>query len=744
MPTVCRYLALLCCVCLSIFAKDEWLPISEEEKASKQAALVPEAPAEVLFRRISIDERDMPTERVVKEYIRYKIYSLDKSLPYTRLSKLFSDAGSSKATVKLSARLILPDGTVKVFGKEAIQERVVNESAGEKSLLRRLLGSSTPVVKEKFLAISGIEAGSILEYQAEVSSSTFNLYYLYLLQSPELPTRRAELLCNYLHSEKYRYRCFAINHQIGNSKLEIPQGKDFVKISATDLPPLPREPLSGTPGDYALTLFSSYDVVESRGYPRNVHKAYTVNLIKEGPWSAVAMKMFSKQEDCAYPTKHLKQVTADLVAGAATPLEKAQRIHRFVTHLYQEHRLLPQRKPFNPETIEEAAGPIHSLDELLDYAKLPDIPRVTSSEYLWLAMAMYECAGLECRGLLLSDRRLLRFHPRMSSPLLLPNMAAAVKIGDNWLFSMPHSLVPLPFDSTPWYCEAQPALWSRVGPQEFVDINPSPARFTLVGNAARLQLLPDGSLEGTGKRIYSGHAAEAMRGSINKKASPKAYFSRLLNAEFRKLVAAAAKTAQEETLEESEEKPETQDDRAPIVITHVKGVKDPEEHIEIAYTIRLPGFAFSAGQRLIIRPSIFRSEASALFSSSTRTTDIQFPFKLQELDDVIITLPPGLEPEGIEQPASAKTDTQFFRTQFSYDAAKHALKLRREFNSELLLAKPTSYPAIKAFYDQMAQADRQEILLKRTGAAAATNTEAATPAATTAAAPEPAPGPSAP
>ena len=123
-------------------------------------------PAEVLLWTISVDDSYYPENRTIHEYLRYKIYDPEKSVDLTRISELTTAwDGEELGSVDFLAHLTLPDGTAKDFTKDSIQQRNVAQSRSDQNWFSRLMSGSGADVQEKFLAITGIEPGSILEIQ---------------------------------------------------------------------------------------------------------------------------------------------------------------------------------------------------------------------------------------------------------------------------------------------------------------------------------------------------------------------------------------------------------------------------------------------------------------------------------------------------------------------------------------------------------------------------------------------------
>jgi len=708
--------------------KDDWDPITPEETASKAALNEPDAAAEVLFWRIDVDENNGPGSSLTKEYIRFKIYQPEKAenaLSLTIYDSSFS--GSGEEDTALSARVIKPDGTVKVFGKDAVRDRKVFQSGNANTVLNRIFGyGSAPKVKQKVLALGGIEPGSIVEYKRTTSLNYVRFYeQRYMLQRPHFPARRVNYTWKPAKDYNYNQRFFLLNGAIGNASSEQNDDHDLIQVHATNVPSLQSEPFSGKVTDVALTAVCS--VYPASGYNQNrsgnTPTVYNIVTEKTGPWSGIATSAYLKETDCSDPTSRVKKLALKLTAETPTSLEKARIIHRYAQSLALEFNQVPFRKRKNEESNSED---IKSLDDVLDYAKNPAITGGSQEEYLWLALAMYRAIGLECRAVMLPTYPAIRFERRLVMKTSLLRAAAQVKIDGQWTFSVPYTDPPLPLGLLPWYCEGQEGLIAQPQKQEFVETPTAPSTTSLLANGGVFTLSPEGALTGTAKRKYSGHHAEQIRDKFRKQKDPKEIkrkLTDLLNDEFTSVTGGSASETNEE-----ESTAKTSAHRA-VTITAITGMEDNGD-IEVTYQLNLPHYATIINERLIIRPSLFRLNLSTPFPSSTRTHPVRFPFAWQELDAVTLKLPANYQPEMGEPPASATTPSLHYRTQVQYDAAKHALRLRREFNCGVTFVPVTAYPALKAWFDEMDRADQYDVILvKRAVAPAATNEEKTTPAA---------------
>ena len=719
--------------------KEDWLPVSPEELTATASLLEPDAPAEVLFRKVEVDDRDYPEERVTRQYIRFKVFRPEQIDEVTRLA-IFSNGAESK--VKLSGRLTLRDGTAKVFGEESIRERTVAQSAAEKNLVTRLFGMSSREVKERFLAISGVEPGAILEYRIKQTESR-NFQQGFPLQTPDLPVRLLEYRIRAGDPDNWVYNYFVLHKRIGQVTLDPDRKKNIVTIAATNLPSMPREPLMArAPAFYGLYFLFSYDPIHVRYLARKRGidgDTLTVDPRITGPWSPFANRCYVLLDDRVEVTSRIRQLTAQVIAGADTPLEKARRIHRRVQTLYADFR----RESKQNSTGARLDTVSRTLDDLLDYSRKSNVAGLGSFDYCALAMALYRAAGLECKAIRLPDRRMLPFNRQLVASATLPVEAVAVRIDDQWIYSLPGAWPAQAFGTLPWYCEGESGLWLQAGKEEFAPIPCAAVEFSMIGNVGKFELSADGMLAGEVRCIYRGHAAETLRAVLENRdeARQRNYFTQRLKDEF-KLPGSETSTAEDAadttpteaaadatTTADGEDTATTPDAArtaaeaaaasAPaVVVTKISGVRDPDVPIEVTYRLRLPGFAVVTAGRMIFRPFPFRLNSRTPFTASTRKLDVWFPYAWEELDSAVIKLPPDYTPEFSEPLAMQPGSVLHYRPQITFNAEKHELQTRREFANQNIVVPVAAYGGLRASYDEMVRGDQQEVVLNRAPATA--------------------------
>jgi hypothetical protein len=682
------HMALLCFSGALLLSPDvraaSWKPFPPEELAGTVAPLEPDAAAEVLYRKTEIDDSDYPRWRTITEYTRYKIFDPERADNIIRLSEFTAAVrGDDVRMVDMSARLTLPDGTTKEFGAESVHEQnVIRESVP--------VTFFTPYaerveVKQKFLVVGGAQPGSILEFKVRTVERAPLPRVFRPLQIPDVPIRRLEYIHQLGQSPFFQTSFFAIN----STNIEIKEDKDrTVTLTGHDLPSLHNEPFSGVPSYYSATAVTCYDAntfIPVKGI--NLSRHFTPEM---GPWAPYATIGNWISRTHIEITKDIKKVAAEVTQGATSDLEKARRIHDYVQNLNQ--KFLHQGKKTHEAVFGTIDDSIVSMYDVLHFEER-DPPPLKSSDFLWLEISLDRAAGLHTESLLLPNRIVAPFDPRLPSSAFLPGTCAAIEIDGQWHFSMPQLRTSIPFDQLPWWLESQQGLLALDSKQEFIDVPASPPEQSVTKNEGAFTLGADGTLTGQCKRTLTGQYAYDARVLLNRKKEPNDIMKRILGREL---------------------------DPAEIEITGIDNLDDYGKPLEISYTLTWAGFATIADNRIFFHPFVFRTKALSPFTATERYYPILFPFEYQDNDHLTIAFPPGYDPEVKVEPASHPGKILSHMLKLAYDAEHHVLYVDRDFSSALIALEPSNYAKLKGWYDAVANSDQHQlILIKKATAVAA-------------------------
>lgn len=651
-----------------------WTAISAAELAESAPKIEADAPAEILFWRIEVDDKRFPDDRRTTEYIRYKLYAPDRADDIMRISRTSLRVdGHNVETVEIRARLTQPDGTSRELGKESILERPLVRNRAQ-SWSDRSFGVRVEL-KEKYLAISGAQPGAIVDVWLSTKDDYVTAATRQVLQREATPIRKLEYVIKAGDSDRYNHRVFVLNTQ--RAQLTEDSKNHTFTIVATDLPSLADEPFSGSTSDYALTAVSSY-IPYSMGMVTDGGGNDSRRIDnKAGPWAVIASVARWVEEDAAAPTGKVKKAAAQLSQGAATDLEKAQRIHNHVRATYQEYQ-----KRSKPRRDYSAGNP--SLDAALELGKHLH-PNLQLKDFFYLAVSLYRSAGLQAEVLLLPDRTFARLDPKLASQAFLVGQCIAIKVGEQWHFSMPTSDAPLPFGVLPWKYQGQGGLLARANRQDFIDVPLTPPEQSVQTNLGAFQIDATGALTGEFRRSLTGQHAITLRPQLVGKDADHQHVT------LKELMAADFKGAE-------------------LAVTRIANVDDADQPLEVTYSITWPGFAVVTNDRLIVRPSVFRAQAASPFTATSRRNRLVLPFRWLEIDRVMLRVPEGYQPESMAAPPSYPGNVLAYGVRYSFEAEKRLIHVRREFQSAAITVPTEAYADVKTWYDAIINSDQHELV----------------------------------
>jgi hypothetical protein len=664
--------------------KPKWDPVSAKELADMAPAVEAGVAAEAIFNRIEIDDKNYPLRRVYRYYSRFKIYDPGR-LSELLTSRLLSWGDRSNGEVQMAARLHLLSGETKEFGKESFLERTTAIKSGERSWW---WAEKSIELKEKYLAISGVERGAILEYYVEDRKKGEPDEEFFPLQMPEVPARQVSL--TYLFDKQSRRgdppRVFFLDE--GLSRLlgaKYERKENSILITAQNIPSILEEPFAGPETDYSLTVAIGNNELTRLS---NMWNSYSRNMVDKkesygafGPWTAMAAGHFLQEKEKVKLTKRVKNQAAALTGDAKTEHEMAERIHYFVSKLRREYALFAETAQ-----LKEVADELSSPDDVLDYRAKKRF--FYDDDFFMLALSLCRAAKLEAKTIILPDRTVMRFSPNRHLFSYFTDRAVGIQIDGRWHFSFPHTEMPLPFDMLRWNNEGQSALVAHASRQEFIHIPaPEPDRSTLAHTGA-FKLTEDGRVSGECRATFTGHFAVPLRASLRAEDEParKKRVTDILKTHF---------------------------PTCKIQILAIEGLEGIEEPLAIRYSLEIEGYASFTKEMIVVKPAIFRSGTRAPFSSPVRRSPVVMPFRWQERDDVTLEIPEGFILSEAFAPPSYPGEILNMTSKLFFNPARHRLSAQREFTSGAFEVGVTAYEMFKRWHDAVANSDQHELAFKR-------------------------------
>jgi hypothetical protein len=225
----------------------------------------------------------------------------------------------------------------------------------------------------------------------------------------------------------------------------------------------------------------------------------------------------------------------------------------------------------------------------------------------------------------------------------------AVKVNDKWLF----------FDPSTPFLENGMLRWQEEGQSALIS-DPKEGFFTKTQylepvrsarqRRATLNLLDDGTLEGTVQLTYTGHIGREQKIDLEDKTAAQQ------EEEWKKSLQARLSTAD-------------------ISDFTVEQAADPVKPLVVKYKVSIPGCGTRTGKRLLLQPAFFERNVAARFTDSKRKWNVYFEYPWSEDDEVSIELPDGWE---LDQPVAPNGNT-------IKDLGEYSVKVSKTDNGRKIL-----------------------------------------------------------
>lgn len=616
-----------------------------------------------LAMKAPVVEKDADAEALLWEvYINTASDSGTDFTNFVRI-KIFTERGK-EAHSKIDIPYLNGVSVRDIAGRTIKPDGTIVELKKDAIFDRELIKSGRFKLKAKSFALPGIEPGTIIEYRwREVYGYITN--YVKMELQRDIPV---QLVRYYLKPNQYITVPMKTATFQSNPPPFVKQKDGYYLTELTNVPAYREEP-NMPPEDQVKAWMLVY-------YSPDVKKAPMEFWKEEGKRLHDVHKGEMKAND------EIRRAATEAIGDASAPEQKLERLFNFcrtkIKNVTDDASGLTSEQV---EKLKENKSPADTLKR--GYGNGSDI------NFLFAAMAT--AAGFEARYVKLGDRGRKFFDPSFTDTYFMGAYNIGVKMGDNWRFFDPGSGY-IPFGMLRWQEEGISALIADPKDPQMIETPLSPAEKSMKKRTAKLRLTEDGSLEGEVRVEYTGHFAVEMK-EDNDDETPQQREKKLSDSVKGRI-------------------------GAELSDIKVESANDPLKPFVYTYKVKAPGYAERTGKRLFLQPAFFQKGIAQMFPGSARKQDIYFHFPWMEDDYVEIALPEGFMLDNPEAPGSHD-----FGAAGSYDTSigvtkdQKILVYKRKFRFSALMLPKTNYPAIKAAFDAIHQADNHAITLKQTTAA---------------------------
>ncbi|HUF04283.1 MAG TPA: DUF3857 and transglutaminase domain-containing protein [Aridibacter sp.] len=442
----------------TVFAADDWRPVTPDELSMAKGKVEADADAEAIFWEITVD--DASADLVMRHYVRLKIFNergrekfSKVDIPYIKRIKIKD----------IEARVIKPDGSIVELTKDDVFDREIVKSNDIK-------------VKAKSFAVPGIEPGVIVEYRYKEIHKRSSADDMRMVFQRDIPMQYVAYY--FKPYGDVRYLVF----NLAGEKFEKVKGGMY-KAEQRNVPALKEEPYM-PPED------------EVRKWMLVYYMSARKEISTSDFWSTVGYYIAKHYDikDTLKPGKKMRAAAEEIIGSASADEEKIRKLYDFCVKRVKN-------LDFSPGITETELDEIKpNKDDDDTYKKLQG--RDIEINKLFASLA--DAAGFETRIAFTGDRSELFFNPRKAHPSFIHLAGVAVKMGPNWRYFDPGDPF-VPYGSLNWY-EENTSVFLLAYKDYITTTTPMlgyrDSKETRKGDFA---LDADGTLEGTVAVEYTGH-----------------------------------------------------------------------------------------------------------------------------------------------------------------------------------------------------------------------------------------------
>ena len=574
--------------------------------------------------------------------------------------KILTDEGKKNADIEIpywkewsrvediKARVIQPDGSIVPFDGKVYDKTVVK--------------SKTIKILVRTFSLPNVQAGSLIEYRYKLRWTVSSLIDTTWRIQQELPIKHARFTLKPYTGET--------RQPISLAWLEVgmPEGykpvaqQGLYTLEMNDVPALPDEKFA-PPADWNRMEVRFLYI----GDP-------DVNLGPDGFWQKKAHRYSDRLEDFVGHHSGTDAEVAQLIKPTDTPEQKLRKLY---ARAQQVHNLSYDREKEEKEAKHDKVEN-KNVDDVLRHGA------GTIWEVTALFIAMARSAGFEAYLVRASARDKYVFSQKILDEDQLNVVITVVTLNGKEVFLDPGTIF-CPFGLLPWERTGVSALViSRAGGR-FVTTPQPRAADAITFREAALHLA-DGKLEGTLRVTFRG--AEALRWRLDQRYNDDTQKKKDLVEEVQRWLATGAT----------------------IELTNVTGWTTTDEPLVAEYKLSIPGAVTQTGKRLLLPTALFQTNDTHPFQHAERVLPVYYSFPYREIDDVVVSLPPGYQLEGKPEPKTIQTG--FSQYQHTVTMEGNSVHVIRRFEIDGYYFQTQFYGTLRSFYDNVRAGDDETLVMK--------------------------------
>ena len=559
--------------------------------------------------------------------------------------------------IGLRARTIRPDGSIAMFEGKAYDKTIV-KARNVKYLA-------------KTFTLPDVQVGSIVEYRYKKELAGYFVYDSKWILSDELFTKEAKFSLRPNREFSLRWN-WPIGLPPGVQPPRQEPSSEIVNMDARNIPAFQIEDYMPPANELKYRVVFEYKYRTEESDPDKFWK-------QQGKALNLQVDSFLGKK------KDLEQAVSQMVSPSDTPEVKAQKIYARVQQL--RNTSFAVEKTDQEQKREKAKASKTAADIL--HAGGGEGAYIT-----WVFLGLVRAAGIEAYPVLVSSRDQYFFNPKAMNINELNANVVLVKLNGKDVYCDPGTAFA-PFGLLPWIETGAIGLRLEKDGGTFVQTGLPESADSVVERKADLKMSEDGTLSGKVTMTFSG--LEALRRRIEERNEDEAARKQYMEDQLKEYVPVGIEAE----------------------LTNKPDWSSSSPTLTAEYTIRVPGWATSAGHRALVPVGLFSATEKQLFTHRNRVHPIYFQFPNQRKDDVTIQLPLNWKVSSI--PAEKLQDSKAVVYDLKVTNENGVLHMTRLLRNDLLVIEQKQYPSLQGFFQIVRTGDEQAIVVQPGTASASTN-----------------------
>jgi len=607
----------------------------------------PQAPgAPAIILYRQVDRDDNGQTSHEDDYLRIKILT-EEGRKYANVEIPFLKG--SQNIVKVKARTIRPDGSIADFGGQVF-EKYLMKGKGVKYLA-------------KTFTLPDVQVGSIIEYFYTTDLGEYMLFDSHWILSDELFTKKAQFS---LKPYKGTYQMFSLRWSWqglppGAVPKEAPD--HIIRMEANNIPAFQTEDYM-PPQD---ELKSRVDFIYEEGFAAKDQDSF---------WKQVGRTRNGQLESFIGKRKAMEQAVAQIVSPNDTQDVKLRKIYDRVQQIrnksYEVQKTAQEQKRAKEK-------PAENVEEVWKRGYGDSV------QLAWLFLGLVRAAGFEAYGCWVSDRRDYFFNPVTMQSAKLNANVVLVKLSGKDLYLDP-GVVFTPYGLLTWSETGVAGLRLDKDGGTWIQTTLPQASESRIERVGKLKLSDTGDLEGKLTVTYTG--LEGMYHRVEERNEDEVARKKFLEELVTGQIAAGAEA-------ELTNKPDWTSSETPLVAE---------------YNLKIPGWASSAGRRVMIPAAIFTAAEKGVFEHANRVQPIYFAYPYETADDINIELPLGWQVSSVPTPQDQNGKVVAYS--LKVEQSPGTLRSTRKLTIDVLLVQQKYYTALRNFFQAVRNGDGVQIVLQ--------------------------------